>query len=68
MILFYFHTREFIRKERCLCCATNVRYVVAADVKYVVAPIPSWNKSICNPEMGTKKIRGPLKNTVSYQI
>ena len=40
---------------------------VATGMNYGVASSLSWSKSICCPEMGIMRIRGPLKTTVDFK-
>ena len=40
---------------------------VATGVNYGVASSSSWCKSVCHPETGMMRTRGPLKITASFQ-
>jgi hypothetical protein len=40
---------------------------VAIGVIYGVASSLSWSKSMCNPDTGIARIRGPLKTIASFQ-
>lgn len=39
---------------------------VATSVNFGVASFFSWLKSVCSPEVGTTRIRGPLKTIASF--